>query len=105
SLFIMEWLELDEEPTILAILAQRPLLDFKRQAARKRRFPLGSQSLEIFRMKDSRTKVRRDHVVYGESGIIESRLVCIDRRAAWSLNHDCLWDGIGNPAHLALVFA
>src|SRR5882724_13140196 len=29
----------------------------------------------------------------------------MDRRAAWILDHDCLWDGVGNPANLALVFA
>src|ERR687891_2267549 len=58
SLFVAERVVSDEEPTILPILPQRSLFDFKRETACKGRPALLPQPLEILRMKDSCAKVR-----------------------------------------------
>src|SRR5438034_2487308 len=81
SLFVAERVVTDEEPTILTILPQRSLLDFKREAACKGRPSLVPQPFEILRMKDPCAKVRGDYILQGETGVVEDCLVRIDRRA------------------------
>src|SRR5437899_9450371 len=81
SLFVAERVVMDEEPTILPILPQRSLFDFKRETACKGRPAFLPQALEILWMKDPCAKVRGDHVFHGEAGIIEHWLVGVARSA------------------------
>src|SRR5918996_1521946 len=103
SLFVAERVVTDEEPTMLPILPQRSLFDFKRETACKGRAALLPQPLEILRMKDPRAKVRGDHVFHGETGIVEDCLVRVDRRAVRVLDDNGLGYRVGNPAKVALV--
>src|SRR6185295_14529550 len=75
SLFVVERIVTDEKPTILTILPQRSLFNFKREAACKGRPPLIPQPLDILRMKDPRAKVRGDYILHAETGIVEDCLV------------------------------
>src|SRR5207244_8507431 len=101
SPFVVKRVVTDEEPTILPILPQRSLFDFKRETARKGRPALLPQALEILRMKDPCAKVRGDHVFHGAAGIIEHCLVRIARSAVRVLDTNGLGYGGGNPAKLA----
>src|SRR6266436_537714 len=83
-----------EEPTILPILPQRSLFDFKRETACKGRPAFLPQALEILRMKDPCAKVRGDHVFHSEAGIIEHCLVRVDRRAVGVLANNGLGYGV-----------
>src|SRR6185503_18830064 len=105
SVFVAERVVTDEEPTILPILPQRSLFDFKRETASKGRPALLPQTLEILRMKDPCAKVRGDYVFHGEAGIIEHCLVRVDRSAVRVQDNNGLGYCVGNPANLALVFA
>src|SRR5260370_1973193 len=100
SLFVAERVVTDEEPAILTVLPSRSLFDFKRQAASQGGFALLSQPLEIFGLEDSGAKVRGDHILHSEAGIVEHCLVRIEQMTARVLDDDSLGDSIRNPAKL-----
>src|ERR1700731_2041545 len=54
-------------------------------------------------MEDSGAKVRTEHVLHGEAGIVERCLIRVERMAARVLDDDGLRDSIRNPAKLPLV--
>src|ERR1700720_3569916 len=99
----MEWVVTDQEPTILAILPQRSLFDFERQAACEGRLAFLPQPLEILRMKDPGAKVRGDYIFQGETGVIEDCLVRVNRSAVRPLDDNGLGYGVSNPAKFPFV--
>src|SRR5580704_18171217 len=54
-------------------------------------------------MEDSGAKVRTDHVLHGEAGIVECCLIQVERMAARVLDDNGLRDSIRNPSKLPLV--
>ena len=54
-------------------------------------------------MKDPGAKVRSGHIFDGEAGVVEHRLIRIDRHAVRVLDNNGLRYCIGNSAKLALV--
>src|SRR5580692_6977395 len=54
-------------------------------------------------MEDSGAKVRTDHVLHGEAGIVECCLIRVERMAARVLDDNGLGYSIRNPAKLPLV--
>src|SRR3984893_6578318 len=103
SLFVVERVGTEEEPAILTVLPECSLLDFKRQAASQTCFALLAHPLEIFRMVRSGAKVRGDHVLHGEAGIVEHCLVRVERLALRVQDDNGLRYSIGNPAKLPLL--
>src|ERR1700756_4195958 len=55
-------------------------------------------------MEDSLSEARTNDIVEREPRIIERCLVCVERNAARILNHNGLWDCVGNTAKLAFIF-
>src|ERR1700694_5831765 len=95
----------DQEPTILTILTQRSLFEFKREPACKGRLAFLPQPREVFRMKDPCAIVRGDYIFQGETGVIEHCLVRVNWRAVRPLDDNGLGYGVGNPAKFPLVLA
>src|SRR6266851_5051040 len=54
-------------------------------------------------MKDPCAKVGGDHIFDGEAGVVEHRLVRVERNTVRALDNNGLRYCIGNPAKLALV--
>src|ERR1700679_3638019 len=54
-------------------------------------------------MKDLRAKVRGHYILHGEAGIVEQRLVRVERKAARVEDDNSLGYGIGYAAKLSLV--
>src|SRR5258706_2289933 len=56
-------------------------------------------------MKDSFTEAGMKDVCDRETGIVKRRLVCMERNTPRVLDDDGLWNCIGDPTKLALIFA
>src|SRR2546425_1563805 len=102
-LFVMEGLVAGQEPPILPVLAQGPQLELKRKTICQRRLALVAHAFEIFRVEDSGPKVRADDVGHRQTGVIERRLVRVDRTAVRIENDDVLRYRVSDPAECAFV--
>jgi hypothetical protein len=61
----------------------------------------GAQTCDVLRMKGSNAKVRRHHFFKCETGVIEYRLICVNRSAIRIQHNDHLGYGINNLPELA----
>src|SRR5258707_3159273 len=79
TLLISEGVVADQEPTILAVLPERPMLEFERKTTRESSLSLISKLFEVLRMEDSLPKIWRNHIVSSKARIVESRPIGVDR--------------------------
>jgi hypothetical protein len=54
-------------------------------------------------MRETFTEARREYIFGREPRIVEHRPVCVDRNAARIYHHNCLRNGVGDPAQFALI--
>src|ERR1700730_1964829 len=102
-LFISERVVVDEKPPILSVSATASLFLLEGKTTRKRPLPFLVYFLKVFRMKDARAVVRRHHLLHGEAGIVEHRLVCVEKRTIRFQDVDGVWDGIDDSSKLLFV--
>src|SRR5437879_9811009 len=91
---------LDEEPSVLAVIATRALLHGEWNSERERLLPLASQPLDVLGMEDHVAKRRCPYGLHRETGIVERRLICVDRVPV-RIQH---YDGLGNGVDHAMEF-
>jgi hypothetical protein len=103
SMFVVERFVTEEEPVILTVLPEHSLLDFKRHSASQTSFFIFAHPLEIFRMENSGAKVRGKYLLHGEAGVVEHRLIRVERVALRVQDDNAVGYSIGNPAKLPLV--
>src|SRR5262245_56151392 len=95
------WIVMNSKPAINTVFSTRPLLVLERDTSQKRLRPFATQSLDIFGMKEPFTKVRFDHLVYRETGVVEHSLICVLSRSIWRQDHNRLRNRVHDLSQLA----
>ena len=94
---------MSQEPTVLAVLPERPILEFERKTTRQGSLPLVSVFFDVLGMKEPLPKIRRNHIVSGKTRIVESRPIGVDRHAAWVQHNHRLRYCVRNLPKLAFI--
>jgi hypothetical protein len=78
SSFVQQRVVLDQEPTILTVLAPGSLFILKWNPSGECRTPFIAQSVHIFRMKDASTKVVRHHFFSRQARVLQYCLIRVE---------------------------
>src|SRR5271156_1236852 len=81
------------------------MLEFERETPRESSLPCVSKTFQVLGMKDSFSKIWREHIVGGKAGIVESRPISVNWSAGRVLNNHRLRYCVGDLPKLAFVLA
>src|SRR2546425_9947797 len=101
--FVTQWVVADEKPAVPAVPSACALLVFERLAESKGLPTLVLQPRYIFRMKDTRPKVRGHDLIDCEPRIFERRPIRVDRSSFRVQDDDGLRDRIDDPAQFLFI--
>src|SRR6202158_5512617 len=104
SLFVQQRLVLDQEPTILTVLAPGSLFILKWNPSGECHTPFIAQSLHIFRMKNASTKVVRHHLFSRQAGVLHYCLIRVEIFSVRPQSGDELRYGVDDRSKLSLRF-